>query len=112
MGTNLSTEEYNIHSAPYPASQLQVSDHQNYKEHSYFNTQIQIDQPKLSTFPRQRHPDSKPPPPYPQEQPEYRIPEEDYKYDMRTPPSYKPPPITHRPPHPSHQPPAGKEDIK
>jgi WD40 repeat protein len=105
--TNLSTEEYNIH----PASQLQVSDHQNYKEHSYFNTQIQIDQPKMSTFPRQRQPD-KPPPPYPQEQLEYRSPEEDYKYDMRTPPSYKPPPITHRPPHPSHQPPAGKEDIK
>jgi len=119
--TNLSTEDYSIHNNPYPqASQLQVSDHQNYKEHSYFNTQIQIDQQKMSTFPRQRQqeiPGSKAPPQYPQEQVEYRGQDEEYKFEMdkmslRNPPSYKPPPVTQRPPHPSHQPPPAKEDIK
>jgi len=110
--TNLSTEEYNIHSPP---AHLQVSDHQNYKDHSYFNTQIQIDQTKHPTLARQRHPDmpgSKPPPSFPQEQLEYRSQEEDFKYEMeklslRAPPSYKPPPSR-----PSQQPPPAKEDIK
>jgi len=112
--TNLSTEEYNMHSTHNTPSQLQVSDH------SYFNTQIQIDQNKLATFPRQRQPNtpgSKAPPPFPQDQPEYRSQEEDFKHEMeklslRAPPSYKPPPVTPRPPHPSHQPPPAKEDIK
>ena len=130
--TNLSTEDYSLHTNPYPpppgpsASQLHVSDHQNhppnYKEHSYFNTQIQIDQQKMpsSTFQRQRQleiPKTKVPPPFPQEPVVYRSQEENYQFEMdklslRAPPSYHPPPITPRPPHQSQQPPPAKEDIK
>jgi len=118
--TNLSTEDYNTQQGQYNStSQLQVSDHQNFKEHSYFNTQIQIDQQKSATITRQRQTEhSKAPVSYPKEPLTYRSPEEDYKHDMerlslRSPPQYQPPPTNIRPPAPSQTPSATtKEDIK